>query len=176
VAKMRFYKNEFRLGLYIAFGSSRLVRKLPEGSGCSRDGSREPPRTSCKSGPLSEGILSKKVARKSTQSYPEFVQKTGSDYDPKHEPKMVTEPREIWEPFWGSFSCFWPRGPKMAPRGPLHGPKKAPRGDPRWFQEGQHGAQRTHDGSKMAPTRPQEGPRRPKMAPKGPQDGLKWLR
>ena len=65
-----------------------------------------------------------------------------------------------------------PRGPMMAPGGPLRGPRRAPRG----CQDGQDGAKRAHDGSKMAPGRLEEGPRQPKMAPKGSQDGLKWLR
>ena len=39
------------------------------------------------------------------------------------------------------------------------GPRRAPRG----LQDGQDGAKRAHDGSKMAPGRPQEGSRQPKL-------------
>ena len=47
-------------------------------------------------------------------------------------------------------STWFPEDPRRAPRGP---------------QDGQVGAKRAHDGSKMAPGGPQEGPRQPKMAP-----------
>ena len=112
--------------------------------------------------------MSPKWTQKGSRNCLKIGSKMKLENDPKMTPKWSQksiDAGELLEPFLVSFSCFWARGPKMAPRGPSRGSKKAP-----------DGAKRAHDGSKMAPGGPQEGPRQPKMAPKGSQDGLKWLR